>query len=160
MRYTRVEVLLISFFRRTRFITHFRQQAKLASVFVLWAVVLMLCLIGLFFVNYATISTETGSLVTHDQLVTKMFLVEQAFQLAWTFGSVMLIFVILMGLHVMAYAHRMTGPIFKMNRVLKNAAHNQDWPKPFKFRKGDAFHELADSFNHFVEVMKEKEGRK
>ena len=125
-------------------------------VFVFWSVVLLLSLLGLFFINYGSIRVDTGSLVLHDQLLARSLLVEQAKQLAITFGITMFVFIVLMGFYVMAYAHRMTGPIHKMNMVLQKATQERTWPKHLSFRKADAFHELAKNFNEFVETMKSK----
>ncbi len=144
------------YFKRTNFITHWRQQVGLALVFVSWSLVLVVCLTGLFFINYATIRTDTGAFTMHDQLLARMLLVEQAKQLAITYGLTILVFLILTGLYVVAYSHRMTGPIYKMNMILKKAAEEGSWPKHLSFRKHDAFHELAKNFNTFVETMKKQ----
>jgi ABC-type multidrug transport system fused ATPase/permease subunit len=143
-------------FKRTKFITDWRQQSALAMVFVFWSVVLVLTLLGLFFINYASIRVDTGPLQMHDQLLARSLLVDQAKQLALTFGTTILVFIVLMAFYVMAYAHRMTGPVHKLNMILKKAADEQAWPKHLSFRKSDAFHELAKNFNHFVEAMKSK----
>ncbi len=147
---------MAKFFKRTKFITHFRHQVGLALVFMSWSAVLVCILIGLFFINYASIRTDTGALTIHDQLLARMLLVDQAKQLALSYGIAMLVFLVLVGLYVMAYAHRMTGPIHKLNLILKKSTEEKSWPKHLSFRKHDAFHDLAKNFNHFIDAMKDK----
>jgi methyl-accepting chemotaxis protein len=140
--------------KRKQVITHSGVQVRLAMVFVFWAVILMISLTTLFFINYASISAETGGMVIHDQLLTKMLLISQAKELGIYYGGTMLIFIILIGAYVFVYSHRIVGPIHKMNLLLDKAIKNKEWPKPVGFRKNDAFHEFAHKFNEFVETMK------
>lgn len=139
-------------------ITDWRTQSNLAGIFVIWSLFLVLILVGLFFMNYASVSEQTAGLNIHDELVAQMLLVEQSRQLAIFYGAAILLFIMLMGFHVMVYTHRVTGPIYKLNKVMDEAIHNKQWPKrPLSFRSSDSFHELAQKFNQFVEAMKSQQ---
>lgn len=139
---------------RKKFITHAGVQVKLALVFVFWTFIFMPMLAGLFFINYASVSSNTNAMSIHDQLLTQMLLVSQARNLGLYYGGAMLVFSVLIGIYVVVYSHRIVGPIYKMNMLLDKAIEKKEWPKPVKFRKGDAFHEFAAKFNHFVETMR------
>lgn len=140
--------------RRKKVLTYFHVQAKLAGLFVLWAFILILTVVALFFVTYSQTSSQADGLPTHEQFFTKMLLVEQAQHMAVMFGATILAFLILMGGYILIYTHRLTGPIFKLKRTLEEAAATNTWPKPISFRKKDSFHDLAKAFNNFIESMK------
>lgn len=147
--------MLLSFFRRRQVITHWKEQSRLASVFLFWSLILVAILLGLFFINYASIRADAGPLTINDQAVARMLLVDQARQLALWYGGCILLYLILVAGYVLAYSHRITGPIHKLNIYLKKATHNKAWPEPLSFRKNDGFHDLADNFNKFLEAMQE-----
>lgn len=145
-----------AFFRRTKILSNLKVQSQLGLVFAFWSIALVIVLSGLFFINYSQISSGTDGMLIHDGLLTRSLLVEQAMNLAIWYGSVIFLFIILMSLHVMIYAHRLTGPIFKLNKILDESIKSKQWPKSFVFRKGDAFQDLAQKFNTFCETMKQK----
>jgi len=141
-------------FFRLRVLTHGKTQIRLASLFVLWFVVFVIIFATIFFINFADLSSRTEGLRIHDQLATKMLLVEQSRDLALWYGGGALVFAILMWIYMMVYSHRLTGPIYKLERVLEKAIHNRQLPdKPLNFRQTDAFHEMARLFNEFVEKV-------
>lgn len=142
--------------QRKKFITHFKVQSQLAFIFIFWTLVLLGSLIAIFFINYSSISTDTGGMSIHDQLLTKMLLVAQAKDLMIYYGIAILAYTILIAIYVMAYAHRIVGPIHKMNMLLDDCIEKNEWPHHVRFRKGDAFHEFATRFNKFIDLMKEK----
>lgn len=141
------------FGKRRQVFTNLNVQVRLALVFLFCAFMLIICLACLFVINYAKISSKTDGLEIQNQLIAKMLLIEQAQSLGIYYGLAMLVFVGLMTVYVVVYAHRLVGPIHKMNMILEKAIQEKDWPKPVKFRKGDAFHEFAHKFNKFVETM-------
>lgn len=145
--------------QRKMVITDWKTQSNLAVMFVFWSLFLVLVLVGVFFVNYASVAKQTAGLNIHDELVAQMLLVEQSRQLAFFYGAAIFIFVALIGFYVLVYTHRITGPIYKLNKVMDEAIQNKDWPKaPLSFRSGDSFHEMAQKFNQFVDVMKSVQG--
>lgn len=145
-----------AFFRRTKILSNFKVQSQLGLVFIFWSLSLIIVLAGLFFINYSNVSEGTNEMIIHDGLLTRSLLIEQASQLAIWYGAVVILFVVLMSVHVMIYAHRLTGPIFKLNKILDESIEKQEWPKAFGFRKADAFHDLAEKFTIFCETMKNK----
>ena len=70
-------------------------------------------------------------------------------------GFVLLIFVL--GIFL---SHRVAGPIYKLNQYLLEAAKTGRLKPGLKFRSGDHFHELADSYNAMVAAVEgaRKEG--
>jgi len=126
---------------------------KIASTFMLWFIVFLTACISIFFLRFAEVADRTSEFRIHDQLATKLLLIDQAKDLAIWFGGICVVFGILMWVYMMVYTHRLTGPIFKMQKALEKAIHNRSLPdKKLKFRKTDAFHELAELFNQFVET--------
>lgn len=145
---------------RYKFITHKGIQFKLATTFLIWFVVFLMTVTGIYFLNFSGTASRAEEMQIHDELVTKMLLVDQAQDLAIWYGTTVVIFALLMWLYFMAYSHRLTGPIYKMEKLLEKSIHNRNLPdEPLSFRKTDAFHELADKFNQFVEVAKEKQSK-
>ncbi len=51
-------------------------------------------------------------------------------------------------------SHRIAGPLFRLKMYMEKV-QNGDYTVKLKFRKGDAIHDVADSFNQMVEGIKE-----
>jgi len=140
-------------FIRYRILTHKGVQVRLASVFLLWFLVFSSIFVSIFFFQFSDASIKMEGLKIHDQLTAKMLLVDQARDLAIWYGGIVLCFSILLWVYMMVYSHRLTGPIYKLEKTLERCIHNKALPdKPLIFRKTDAFHELADKFNQFIET--------
>jgi len=142
--------------KRKKVLTYFPVQAKLAAVFVFWALILVIVILGLFFVTYVQSSHLADDLPTSEQYFAKMLLIEQSKSMAIMFGGVILLFLAIMGSYILIYTHRLTGPVYKMRRVLETAAESGEWPGRVTFRKKDAFQDLAKAFNAFTEKMKSR----
>ena len=52
------------------------------------------------------------------------------------------------------FSHKVAGPLYKLNQYLLKIA-NDEHVDEIRFRKGDYFPELADSFNNAVEKLQE-----
>lgn len=115
----------------------------------LLAFVAIFCLI--FFVNFAAFSERAESMSIHDQLLTKVLLVEQSKSLALWYGIAIVAYIALMFVYVLAYSHRLTGPIYKITKIFEHAAQSGDLPKKIVLRKSDAFTELADAINKYID---------
>jgi len=50
--------------------------------------------------------------------------------------------------------HQIAGPVCRIRKVLQDAAQGKFPPQPVRFRKGDAFQELAEDVNRCLEIMK------
>jgi hypothetical protein len=46
-------------------------------------------------------------------------------------------------------SHKIAGPIFRLNRYLREMAQGKTSPQSLRFRKYDFFQDLADNFNEF-----------
>ena len=145
-----------SIFMRKKFITNRKVQVALATTFLVWFAAFLAIFVLIFFNTFNQFSTRSELLMTHDQLITKMLLVEQSKELALWYGISTFVYLALMWVYMLIYSHRLTGPISKITKILENAAKEEQWPADVKFRKGDAFTELASAFNHFANKMKSK----
>lgn len=92
----------------------------------------------------------------HDQLLTKTILVDQTRELAVWYGLVFLAYIVLTWVYVVVFSHRMTGPVYKLTKLLERATERKEWPEKLKLRNTDAFPQLCLAFNQFIEVMKQK----
>jgi hypothetical protein len=55
-------------------------------------------------------------------------------------------------------SHRIAGPIYRFQKELQDMSDVSPVElKTIHFRKGDYFPELADTFNHLVEIWKKKQ---
>lgn len=116
----------------------------IASVFVIFAN------------NFSSASDRTKGLMIHDKLLTNAILVDQTRDMFLYYGLAAVAYFLLVWIYMLVYSHRLTGPVYKLTRHLEKASQSDELPKHIKFRKGDAFHELADSFNKFVTHLENK----
>ncbi len=52
-------------------------------------------------------------------------------------------------------SHRIAGPIFRLNKSLKNLASGH-FDERITFRKQDYFHEVAENFNHMADFIEKR----
>jgi HAMP domain-containing protein len=143
--------------KRLKFVTHRKVQTKLALSLIVWFVVFLAVFVSIFLFNFKMASGKTDGMIMHDQLLAKALLVEQTKDLALWYGLAFVVYLVLSWVYIMVYSHRMTGPVFKLTKLLDESAQKQQWPEHLKFRKKDAFPELASAFNRFVEAMKKSD---
>jgi methyl-accepting chemotaxis protein len=79
-------------------------------------------------------------LAAKRDLFRNLYLLESAFVLVVFFLSVFL-------------SHRIAGPIFKLDQYLREAAKTGHLKPMLKFRSGDHFLELAESYNEMVAAV-------
>jgi hypothetical protein len=145
-------------FRRHQFVTHRRVQFRLASVFILWFVVFLAAFGFLYFLNFSIAIGRTDYMTVHDRILAKSLLVDQALDLALWFGGALVAFVTLVWIYLVVYSHRITGPIYKLENLLKTAVSEEKVPDfELSFRKHDAFHSLAKDFNAFVNMIRSQD---
>lgn len=125
-------------------------QLRILALFIFWAVVLVLCLTALFFLSYVQV-TESALGISVDPMLTRSMMIQLSRTLAINFGVAILLFISLMGIHVVIFSHRMTGPITKLSNILKKSVETGQWPTTVKFRKRDSYKDLATAVNEFVE---------
>ena len=65
----------------------------------------------------------------------------------WQIGYIITMFII-----CIFFSHKVAGPLYKLNLYLRKIANNERVDR-VKFRKGDYFPELADSFNDAVKTL-------
>ncbi|MBE1426203.1 hypothetical protein H4684_002867 [Desulfomicrobium macestii] len=59
-----------------------------------------------------------------------------------------------------ARTHSIAGPVCKIRRTLQDAAQGNFPAQPVRFRKGDAFQELAEDVNRCLDIMKQNSARR
>jgi len=69
--------------------------------------------------------------------------------IGWQIGYIITMFII-----CIFFSHKIAGPLYKLNMYLRKIANNESVDK-MRFRKGDYFPELADSFNDAVKTLHE-----
>ena len=142
--------------RRYQFVTHKNTQFKLASVFILWFVVFLASFAFIYFLHFSLLIERTDMMSIHDQLLAKTLLVDQALQLGLWFGIALVGFVFLVWCYLVVYSHRLTGPVHKLENLLKSSVEEGKVPDfELTFRKHDAFHGLAKEFNQFIQMVSE-----
>lgn len=80
---------------------------------------------------------------------------EHVQQLWWTHGPFLLVLFFMMPVFVLdtiKLSHRFAGPIYRLRRVIKEAAEGAE-PEQLKFRDLDFWQGLADDFNLMVERL-------
>jgi methyl-accepting chemotaxis protein len=141
---------------RLKFLTYRKVQLRLVGI----VLVCLLLFMGFFSVVYmnavANAPGRTKEVVVQDQLITQMLLVEQTRDLAVIYGFAAFIFILLICFYLIVYSNRLTGPIFKLTRIIETSVTQGELPKPVRFRKDDAFKELAEAFNKFLETVEKK----
>jgi len=63
--------------------------------------------------------------------------------------TLLAILMLIMGVVLMS--HRIGGPIYHITKYMREVSSGSAQPRRIKFRKGDFFHEMADTFNKFQE---------
>ena len=147
-------------FNRWRVLTHKKVQVQLASLFLIWFAVFIVGAALLFLISFSTASDRTQGMLIHDKLVTNMLLVEQTREIAMYYGFATAAYVLLAWAYVIVYSHRLTGPVYKITKMMNEAIEKKTWPDEVHFRTSDAFHEMADTFNRLMASLKEKEKSK
>jgi HAMP domain-containing protein len=64
------------------------------------------------------------------------------------------VFVVLAAI-VVFVSHRIAGPLYRLKQYMEKI-ENGDYSVTLKFRKNDAIHDVADSFNRMVEGIRQK----
>ncbi len=123
---------------------------------ILWFSVFAAASVALYFFSYRIAAEKIESLQLVEELKTKAIVIEQSERLATMYIGLTFIYVTFVFLYVLVYSNRLTGPIFKLGKVLDESIQNQSWPSEIRFRKNDAFKDIAEKFNAFVKLMKAK----
>ncbi len=120
-------------------------------------------LIGIFISGSLTYYITMNTVL--DKLGSSQVLSSQAYELVKSINltlakriSAFLIFLIIFSCVLMVlYLHRIAGPIFRIERVLREVAEGKKFEGPLKLRKKDFFKGLADAINKMMEYQKKKE---
>lgn len=139
--------------RRKQILTHRGIQIRLASYAVLGLLVFVVLYGIIFMYTYRLGSQETELMAIHDQLLTKTILVSHSQNLLLWYGLGALVYFAGLWIFIIRYSHRMTGPIFKLVQILDRATEENKLPEKLQFRKGDAFTDLEQSFNAFIDSL-------
>ncbi len=132
-------------------------QLRVTSYFIILAVINILVFYGCvyyFFDMFISKGAELGLPKNHALF---LFMKEQLGQMTsvFIFTSLITVFIILVAGVIIS--HRIAGPMYRLNKDLKEMAKNQEL-KSLKFRKKDFFQEIPEAFNQVVESFKNKKG--
>ena len=139
---------MIRLYKRKMFLINRAFQLSIIS----WFSLLCFALIGIFyfanryfFYSLNTQAIEAGLETSHIYFT---FLNEQKSLMDKIFGYTSIFsFLIIQG-GGLYLSHKVAGPLYRLNQHLKNYSRNN--VTPLKFRKGDYFKEIEQSFNEFI----------
>ncbi|MEN9723643.1 MAG: hypothetical protein RJB38_1629 [Pseudomonadota bacterium] len=80
---------------------------------------------------------------------------EKLFQYLYFIEAIFALVIFLLSIFL---SHRVAGPLYKLNLFLQNAAKTGTLQGGLKFRSGDHFTELADSYNAMVAAVQPNAG--
>ena len=136
--------------RRTHFVVNRRFQLKYVTLLLAFTVVLCL---GFAFASQYLIDFDGRKITTADsitgsdvELIVKQEKRIVVGSLMKVFFAVALIMVIL-GVYI---THKMAGPIFALQRRMKEVVHGDFKATLFKVRRGDEFQDLIESYNAMI----------
>ncbi len=144
--------------KRKKFLINYKVQLNILFKVSLLFVVFVAALITVFYTYYANVTSPENlrDLSFSDQAVAKEVLFKPLGDIAFYYGLLAAAFLFFLCIYLTILTHRMTGPIYKMNKILRHAIDQKEWPGAVRFRKNDSFTELATNFNEFVEAMKSR----
>lgn len=71
--------------------------------------------------------------------------------------GILIIVLLIVGISLgILYLHRIAGPIFRIEKTIKESINDNVEYQPIKLRKKDFFHSLADNINQLMEKLKQR----
>ena len=139
---------MIRLYKRKSFLINRTFQLSIIS----WFSLLCLLLIGIFYIANISFfhflsnqALEAG--ITSDHIYFSL-LNEQEVLMNKIFVYSSLFSIIVIQLGGLFLSHKVAGPLYRLNQHLRS--HNRQNVTPLKFRKGDYFREIEESFNEFI----------
>ena len=106
------------------------------------------------FTYFITLNTIISQLELENKLVNVYEIVKNInIFLLKRFGIFILILIILVFYLEIRFLHRVAGPLFRIERVLREIAEGKDI-EPIRLRKKDFYKSLADAVNKVIEYIK------
>ncbi|MDH4210086.1 MAG: hypothetical protein OEV79_01375 [candidate division WOR-3 bacterium] len=140
--------------QRRNYIVHKKFQFRMLGLmlFLVFVITLLITLINHYFFLSSIVDfiENYGRAPTGSELIvasTRPLLI--ILPVAFLFLAVVCIFV----------SHRIAGPLYRLKMFMEKV-QNGDYTVTLRFRKGDAIHDVADSFNQMVEGIRENFGQK
>ena len=136
--------------QRRRYITHKKFQFRMTGMLLL--LVLLATLVTTLVNHYFLLSSIVDFTMEHGRGPTGMELFVASLRPLVIILPVVFVF---LGIIVIFISHRIAGPLYRLKMFMEKV-ENGDYSVQLKFRKNDAIHDIADSFNRMVEGIKEK----
>jgi HAMP domain-containing protein len=136
--------------QRRRYITHKKFQFRMTGMLLL--LVLLATLVTTLVNHYFLLSSIVDFTMSYGRGPTGMELFMASLKPLAIILPV--VFVILAAL-VIFISHRIAGPLYRLKMFMEKV-ENGDYSVELKFRKSDAIHDVAYSFNRMVAGIKEK----
>lgn len=137
-------------FKRNIFLINPDFQLRISSYFVVLSVVnigVFYLSIKYFFDIFTKVGKEIGLPENHVYFV---FVKDQIFAMNMVFLVTSILTIILLLFAGVLISHKVAGPMYRLNNHLNDIADGKKELSEIKFREGDFFPEIADSFNRAI----------
>jgi len=141
--------------RRKNYLINKPLQFAYAGI-AIWLLLIGIILVGTF-TYYITLDTILRQMESAKFSSDAYQLVRSInYLLSKKIGSLLIFVVILAGVLEILYMHRIAGPIFRIERTLKEVAEGKSF-SPIRLRRKDFFKTLAEAVNKFMEFQNKKD---
>jgi len=120
----------------------------------IWLLLVSVLLIGTL-TYYITLNTVLAQLESTQNLNIDAYQIVKTINsiLSKRIGGLLVFLIILAGILEMFYLHRIAGPIYRIEKTLRDTAEGKKFI-PIKLREKDFFKGLAEAANNFMELKK------
>ena len=136
--------------QRRRYITHKKFQFRMTGMLML--LVLLATLVTTVVNHYFLLSSIVDFTMKYGRGPTGMELFIASLKPLVIILPVVFVFLAALVIYI---SHRIAGPLFRLKMYMEKV-ENGDYSVKLKFRKNDAIHDVADSFNNMVVGIKDK----
>ena len=140
----------MNFFRRRRFVINKSLQYNLLFISLFYAI-LFLAVVGASL--FIPLMVELGKAEEFSEK--SLQAANLILYLHSNFWPAVLLSLIFIGLHSIRTSHRIAGPFYRLNSVIR-AMEKGNLPRPIQLRKGDYFFPEVELFNQMIEKFRGK----
>ena len=141
---------------RRRFLIHRELQLPFVGIMLMLALLTglqMLAQVLWLNINVVEKAAEYG---LKQDILTTAFIIVQRKELLLRLFAFLGLNLLLIGIFAFFYSHRVSGPIYRLEKALKNLA-DSDALQEIHFRRNDLFHGLAEHFNAAIRKLRDKQ---
>ena len=136
--------------QRRRYVTHKKFQFRMLGTLLL--LVLLATLISTLVNHYFTLSSIVSFTMEYGRPPTGGELLMASVR---PLVIILPVVFVILAVIVILMSHQIAGPLFRLKQYMEKV-ENGDFSATLKFRKHDAIHDVADSFNRMVEGIKKR----